>query len=141
MMNCNVIPVVTWWYSFSIWQYLLVHGVTDGLDICRDRHDRRSCKNIHICVNFSWKQCVSFQNLRKNMKFKHLFNKFTHSLQSNWNSTFSFKSTIFIEIYAVLFLAKVVLIYEILVCKIFGPKIPSRKKISKKNSSQGTELI
>ena len=43
------------------------------------------------------------------MKFTHLFREFKHPfLQSYWNFTFSFQSIIYIEIYAVLLLAKLV---------------------------------
>ena len=66
------------------------------------------------------------------MKFTHLFSKFTHPfLQSYWNVTFSFQSIIYIEIYAVLVLAILVLIYTFLVCKIFGPRIRSCKIFDK----------
>ena len=58
------------------------------------------------------------------MKSNHLFGKFTNPLlQSYWNFIFSFKSIIYIEIYAVLLLAKFIPNYAFLVCKIFGSKI------------------
>ena len=64
---------------------------------CCDCHDRRSWKNSS-CVNLSRKQCVSLQNLRRNMKFTHLFGKFTHPfLQNYWTFTFSFQIFIHIE--------------------------------------------
>ena len=106
----------------------LLSFVIHRLEMCHDRHDQRSWKNISNCVIFSWKQRIFLQNLRINMKFTHLFSKFTHPiLQSYWNFTFSFQSIIDIEIYAVLLLAKLVPIYAILVCKIFGTKIRSCK--------------
>ena len=109
----------------------LLSFVIHRLEMCRDRHDQRSWKNISNCVIFSWKQRIFLQNLRINMKFTHLFSKFTHPfLQSYWNVTFSFQSIIYIEIYAVLLLAILVLIYTFLVCKIFGPRIRSCKNIS-----------
>ena len=48
------------------------------LEICCDRHDGRSCKNISSCVNFSRKQRGSLSNLHRNMKFTQLFGNFTH---------------------------------------------------------------
>ena len=51
--------------------------VNNRLEICRDCHDRQSCKFFSTCVNFSRKQCVSL-HLCRNIKFTHLFGKFTH---------------------------------------------------------------
>ena len=66
------------------------------------------------------------------MKSTHLSGKFTHPfLQSYWNFTFKFKLIIYIKIYAVLLLAKLVAIYAFLVCKIFGPKVWSCKIFDK----------
>ena len=66
------------------------------------------------------------------MKFTNSFSKFTHPfLHSYWNFTFSFQSIIYIEIYAVLLLAKSVPIYTFLVCKVFGTKIRSCKIFDK----------
>ena len=45
------------------------------LEICRDRHKQWSYKNMSSCVNFSRKQHSFLQNLRRNMKFTHLFDK------------------------------------------------------------------
>ena len=50
------------------------------LEICRDHHDQRSCKNISNCVNFSRKQRIYLKI--RNMKFTHLFGKFTHTFSS-----------------------------------------------------------
>ena len=99
------------------------------LEICHTCHDQRSCKNNSNCVNFPWKQPVSLQQLRINMKFTHLFGEFAHPfLQSYLNFTFLI---IHIEIYAVLLLAILVLIYTFLVCKIFGPRVRSCKIFDK----------
>ena len=69
------------------------------------------------CANFSRKLRVSLQNLRIYTKSTHLICKFTHPfLQSYWNFTFSFQSIIYIEIYSVLLLAKLVPNYAFLVC-------------------------
>ena len=46
------------------------------LEICRDP---KSCKKFSSCVNFSIKQHISLQNVCTNMKFTHLFRKFTHN--------------------------------------------------------------
>ena len=52
------------------------------------------------------------------MKFTHLFGEIAHPFyQSYWNFTFAI---IHIEMYAVLLLAKLVLIYAFLVCNIIG---------------------
>ena len=105
------------------------------LEICRDRRDRRSCKIFPSCVNFSRKQRGSLSNLHRNMKFTQLFGDFTH---------ISFKT---IEIMHIHFnfnkrdyqcshkrcfiVAKKVVLYALLVCKIFGPKIRSCKIFDK----------
>ena len=106
----------------SLWLELSTYIVgINRLEICRDRHTRRSCKNISNCVIFSWKQRVSLQNLRMNMKFTHFFGEFTHPfLQRYWNLIFLI---IHIEIYVVQLLAKLVPIYAFLVSKILGTKI------------------
>ena len=53
------------------------------LEISRDR---RSCKIFSSCVIFSRKQRVSLQDLGRNMKFTHIFGKFTHTFfQNYWN--------------------------------------------------------
>ena len=46
------------------------------LEICCDQ---KSCKKFSSCVNFSIKQHISLQNVCTNMKFTHLFGKFTHN--------------------------------------------------------------
>ena len=53
------------------------------LEICRDRRDRRLCKIISSCVIFARKQRVALQHLRRNMKFTHIFGKFTHTFSKN----------------------------------------------------------
>ena len=47
--------------------FLWLHRV----EICRDRHDRRSCKICASCVNFTGKQCNFSHNLRRTTKFTH----------------------------------------------------------------------
>ena len=101
------------------------------LEICRDRRDRRSCKIFPSCVNFSRKQRGSLSNLHRNMKFTQLFGDFTH---------ISFKTIEIMHIHfnfnkrdyqcshkRCFFVAKKVVLYTLLVCKIFGPKIWSCK--------------
>ena len=41
------------------------------VDICRDRHDRRSCKLCSSCVNFPGKQRNFSNNLRTTTRFTH----------------------------------------------------------------------
>ena len=41
------------------------------VEICRDRHDRRSCKICSRCVNFPGKQRGFSHNLRRTTKFTH----------------------------------------------------------------------
>ena len=41
------------------------------VEICRDRHNRRSCKISASCVNFSGKQCNISHNLRTTTRFTH----------------------------------------------------------------------
>ena len=55
------------------------------LEISRDRRDRRSCKFFSSCVIFSRKQRVSLQNLRRNMKFTHMFGKLTHTFSKTFD--------------------------------------------------------
>ena len=60
----------------------------DRVEICRDRHDRRSCKICASCVIFSGKQRDFLHNLHKTSRFTHtkcdfalkLLN-FTHSVE------------------------------------------------------------
>ena len=107
---------------------IIVWHHTGRLDICRDRHDRRSCKNISNCVNFSWKQRVPLQNLHINMKFTHLFGKFTHPyLESYWFCIFNHSYW-----YLRCFIgSKINPDLRNLVCKIFGTKIRSCKIFDK----------
>ena len=98
---CIKPPTRLWADSFNKFGYFSSTWI-NRLEICRDRHDRRSCKNISNYVNFSWKQGPSLQNLRRSMKFTHLFGEFTHPfLQIYWNFTNSFYSIIYIEIYRI----------------------------------------
>ena len=41
------------------------------VEICRDRHDRRSCKICSRCVNFPGKQRNFSHNLRRTTRFTH----------------------------------------------------------------------
>ena len=41
------------------------------VEICRDRHDWRSCKICSSCVNFPGKQCDFSHNLNKATRFTH----------------------------------------------------------------------
>ena len=67
------------------------------------------------------------------MKFTHLFGMFSRPFSKAieiLHFHFNQLST-YIEIYAVLLLAKLVPIYTVLVCKIFGTKIWSCKNFDK----------
>ena len=46
-------------------------GPQSRVEICRDRHNRRSCKICASCVNFSGKQRDLWHNLRRNARFTH----------------------------------------------------------------------
>ena len=87
------------------------------LEICHDRHDGRSCKNISSCVIFSRKQrfslkvCVEIWNL-----VNYLVSLKTHFLRNYWKFTFSFQNDL--NWNAVLSFAKIVTIFAFLVCKI-----------------------
>ena len=50
------------------------------VEICRDRHDQRSCKICSMCVNFSGKQHDFWHNLRWTTKFTHSKCDFTMKL-------------------------------------------------------------
>ena len=41
------------------------------VEICRDRHDRRSCKICAICVNFPGKQPVFLHDLLRTTNITH----------------------------------------------------------------------
>ena len=41
------------------------------VEICRDRHDQRSCKICASCVNFPGKQRNLLHNLRRTARFTH----------------------------------------------------------------------
>ena len=94
---------------------------------------------VSNCVNFTRKQRLSLQNLRRNMKFTHIFGKFTHTFSKTieiyilLHFIFNKKRTKIInaDIYAVLLLAKKVTIYAFLLCKLFGSKIRSCKIFDK----------
>ena len=43
----------------------------DTAKICRDRHDRRSCKIFANCVNFPGKQRDFLNNMRRSPRFTH----------------------------------------------------------------------
>ena len=129
-MRTKIFPIVFTPFKFS-WPLVaesLVHLCAPflfRLEVCRDRQYGWIFPS---CVNFPKKQCASFLNLHRNMKFTHWFGKFTHTF-----------FTITIEVLhidfnfnkkrpkLVLSLAKIVAIYALLVCTIFGPKIGSCK--------------
>ena len=54
-----------------------ISSETTRVDICRDRHDLRSCKICASCVKFSGKQCFFLHNLRRCPKFTHARCDFT----------------------------------------------------------------
>ena len=45
--------------------------VPERVEICRDRHDWRSCKICARCVNFPGKRCDFLHNLRRTLRFTH----------------------------------------------------------------------
>ena len=47
------------------------YGWNARIEICRDCHDRRSCKISAICVNFPGKQHDISHNLRTTTRFTH----------------------------------------------------------------------
>ena len=99
--------------------------------------------------NFSRKQRISLQNLRKNMKFTHTFGKFTLTFSKTIKTyifmhfNFNKKRTNIInaDICAVLSLAKKVAIYASLVCKSFGPKIWSHKFVDQYQVCHGIDTV
>ena len=48
-----------------------MHHLVTRVEICRDRHDRRSCKIFANCVNFPGKQRDFMHNLRRSTRFTH----------------------------------------------------------------------
>ena len=123
--------------SLKNWQIVGNFGFTpysssfqSRLEICHDRRDQWSCKIFSSCVNFSennaflCKFCVEIRNLLIYLLSLHkLFSK-TFQI---WHLHFHFNKKrtkiIYIEICAVLLLAKLIAIYVVLVCKMFCPKI------------------
>ena len=130
--NSGIASLILLLRNINIYWTIQIFRAEYRLEICRDRRDRRSCKNSSNCVNFSWKQRIFLQNLHINMKFTHLFGKFAHPFLFQL-----LKFNIFISInhlywnLAALFLAKLVPIYAFLVCKTFGTKIRSCKIFDK----------
>ena len=57
------------WFLANTWGTVSV--VRCRVDICRDRHDRRSCKICASCVNFLGNQRDVSQVLRKTTRFTH----------------------------------------------------------------------
>ena len=49
----------------------LVQEVMVRVEICRDRHDRRSCKTFANCVNFPGKQRNFLHNMQRSTRFTH----------------------------------------------------------------------
>ena len=49
----------------------LIIITANRVEICRDRHNRRSCKICASCVNFPQKQCDFLHNMHKTTKFAH----------------------------------------------------------------------
>ena len=45
--------------------------ISCGVEICRDRHDRRSCKIFANCVNFPGKQRDFMHNMHRSTRFTH----------------------------------------------------------------------
>ena len=56
------------------------------VEICRDRHDQRSCKICAICVNFPGKQQDFLHNLHRTTRFTHTKCDFALSLYAQLNS-------------------------------------------------------
>ena len=90
-------PGVDWWSGemvmvmmvMVIVMVMVVRMIVVRLEICRDRHDRRSCKKISSCVIFSKKQRNSLQICEDIWNsLDHLECFHTTFLQNYWNFTF-----------------------------------------------------
>ena len=77
---------------------VLIVNITLGLfrvEICRDRHDRRSCKICASCVNFPGKQRDFSHNLRRITKFTHTKRDFALKLLKVYTLSFTFSKNIY----------------------------------------------
>ena len=98
------------------------------VEICHDRRDRRSCKICASCVNFSRKQRVFLHNFCKSTPKCDFTVEILH-IELNLNKNLL---NLLILIHLRCFnLSILVIIYTLLVCKTFGPKIRSCKFFDK----------
>ena len=58
-------------YFGYFWMHLIGSQHFGRVEICRDRHDRRSCKICANCVNFPGNQCNVSHNLHRTTRFTH----------------------------------------------------------------------
>ena len=97
------------------------------VEICRDRHDRRSCKICASCVNFPGKKRNFSHNLRRTSRFTHTKCDFAKLLKLDTLKKILTKKLlkylIVMHLHCLFFLDKIVAIYALSVCKIFSPKI------------------
>ena len=49
----------------------IMYAITCSVEICRNCHDRRSCKIFANCVNFPGKQRNFLHNMRRSTRFTH----------------------------------------------------------------------
>ena len=118
----------SWW---SWWPWGSWPGQT-WVEICRDRHHRRSCKIYVSCVNFPGKQRDFLHNLRRTTRSTHTKCDFAlKMLRFDTLSLILTKKLHNLCIYAVSFWLKIVASYALLVCNTFGPKIWSCNFVDK----------
>ena len=69
--NCHQIAVPAFDFTRPINHMKCKATLRDRVEICRDRHDRRSCKICASCVNFPGNQRDVSHNLRRTTRFIH----------------------------------------------------------------------
>ena len=62
------------------WQHVTFLHIMIRVEICRDRHERKSCKICFRCVNFPGKQRDFLHNLGRTTRFTHTNCDFTLKL-------------------------------------------------------------
>ena len=68
---CVHYPQWKWWPQHKIWELDYNIEAESRVEICRDRHDRRSCKICASCVNFPRRHRNFSHNLRRTSRFTH----------------------------------------------------------------------
>ena len=105
------------------------------VEICRDRHDQRSCKICSSCEIFSRKQQKFFHNLRRRPRFTHAKCAFTLKLLKFYSLGLIRPNTLLKLLILMhlgcVFVSKIVAMYALLLCITFGPKIWSCKFFDK----------